>query len=162
MDKNVAYQYQRIDYIDRDRKAYIMYADKAVGEIHHEFSSDSGEYDWVIKIYWDTWDKLKSEFNITEIAGIDMDTRQDEYIRRYEPEFVTQRIPPRGRRDVRKLLEDLNIQKYDSFEILCRTHGKCGNDDFYVSRTPDKVIDINKVGFDYDIPEYDTMDYGWI
>ena len=48
----------RVEHIDRIRKAYIMYEDKAVGEIYHEFSGISGEFDWVIKIYWDVWDNL--------------------------------------------------------------------------------------------------------
>ena len=35
--------------------------------------------------------------------------------------------------------------------MLCRTHGVCGNDDYYVSITPDKYIDVNK-RVEYDIP----------
>lgn len=65
---------------------------------------------------------------------------------RYDPEFVTQRVTPKCRNDVRQLLEDIDMKRYDTFEILCRTHGKCGNDDDYVSRTPYKLIDVNRVG----------------
>jgi hypothetical protein len=162
MGKNVAYLYQRIEGIDRVRKAYIMYENTPVGEIYHEYCSDSGEFDWVIKILWDNWDMMERQGKHMDLAGIDSDTRQAEYIRRYDPEFVTQRVPPKCRNDVRQLLKDIDLKRYDAFEILCRTHGKCGNDDYYVSRTPDKVIDVNRIGFDYDIPDFDTKEYGWL
>lgn len=151
----------RVEHIDRIRKAYIMYEDKAVGEIYHEFSGISGEFDWVIKIYWDVWDNFLKQGYSMDIAGIDDTLRKDEYIRRYNPEFVTQRTIPNGRGDLIELLKEIHLRSNDLFEVLCRTHGVTGNDDFYVSRTPDIIIDVYK-DFEYDIPDFDTDCYGWI
>jgi hypothetical protein len=77
----------------------------------------------------------------------------DEYIRRYTPFFVTQRVVPVGREDYYPMLQKIGLTYNDWYEVLCRTHGVCGNDDYYVSRTPDKVIDVNDMGYILDIPE---------
>ncbi|MBR1454358.1 MAG: hypothetical protein IJ593_06910 [Lachnospiraceae bacterium] len=46
---------------------------------------------------------------------------------------------------------------------MCRQHGATGISSYYVSRTPDKVIDLNKNILDQlDIPDWDTSNYGWI
>lgn len=152
----------RVENIDRVRKAYIMYRDTAIGELYHEYASISGEFDWVIKIYWDVWDKYNADGHCMDIAGIDDTLRKDEYIRTYNPSFVTQRTIPEGRPDLMPLLEKIGLTYNDLFEVLCRTHGVCGNDDYYVSRTPDKVIDVNTLECIYDIPDCNTDYYGWL
>lgn len=152
----------RIEYIDRIRKAYIMLDDTAIAELYHEYSSLSGEFDWVIKILWDKWDEMDRKGYTMDIAGIDDSLRKDEYIRRYNPSFVTQRTVPEGRSDLFPLLKDIHLRSNDLFEVLCRTHGICGNDDFYVSRTPDKIVDVNQRIVPYDIPAFDTDCYGWL
>jgi hypothetical protein len=152
----------RIENIDRIRKAYIMWQDIPVAELYHEYSSLSGEFDWVIKPIWDNWEKAKERGEYIDIAGIDDTLHKDEYIRRYDPEFVTQRTIPEGRKDLFPTLKRIGLTYNDLFEVLCRTHGKCGNDDLYVSRTPDKIIDVDHMGRDYDIPDFDTKSYGWI
>lgn len=96
------------------------------------------------------------------IAGIDELMHKDCYIRRYNPSFVTQRTIPDGREDLEPLLQEIGLNDNDLFEVLCRTHGACGNDDLYVSRTPDIIIDVDDPHFDYDIPDWDTDDYGWL
>ena len=48
------------------------------------------------------------------------------------------------------------------FEYMCRTHAVCGNDDLYVSRMPDEVIDTRSYPIKRSIPEFDTSGYGWI
>lgn len=150
----------RIEHIDRIRKAYIMLDKTPVAELYHEYSSLSGEFDWVIKIMWDNWDEMDRKGYTMDIAGIDETLRKKEYIRRYNPSFVTQRTIPEGRVDLRPLLRELKLRSNDLFEVLCRSHGACGNDNFYVSRTPDKVVDVDTF-FDYDIPDFDTDCYGW-
>lgn len=42
------------------------------------------------------------------------------------------------------------------------TDGVCGNDNYYVSRTPDKVVDVFQQHIPLDIPDFDTSEYGWI
>lgn len=153
---------QRIEHIDRIRKAYIMWEDIPIAELYHEYSSLSGEFDWVIKPIWENWEKCKERGEYVDIAGIDDTLHKDEYIRQYNPSFVTQRTIPEGRDDLFPLLRDIGLYSNDLFEVLCRTHGVCGNDDYYVSRTPDKVIDVNDMGNIYDIPDFDTTKYGWL
>lgn len=153
----------RIEHIDRIRKAYIMWEDIPVAELYHEYSSLSGEFDWVIKPIWENWERCKVERGYCiDIAGIDDTLHKDEYIRRYNPVFVTQRTIPEGREDLFPELERIGLTYNDLFEVLCRTHGICGNDDLYVSRTPDKVIDVNDMTEQYDIPDFDTSKLGWL
>lgn len=154
--------YKRIEHIDRIRKAYIMWQDIPIAELFHEFSSLIGEFDWVIKPIWDNWKKAEECEEYVDIAGIDDTKRKTEYIRRFNPEFVTQRTIPEGREDLFPLLEEIGLTYNDLFEVLCRTHGICGNDDYYVSRTPDIVIDINDRNVKPDIPDFDTNNYGWL
>ena len=73
-------------------------------------------------------------------------------MRRFNPEFVTQRTIPEGREDLFPLLQEIGLTYNDLFEVLCRTHGVCGNDNYYVSRTPDKYVDVNK-RVEFDIPK---------
>lgn len=60
------------------------------------------------------------------------------------------------------MLERLQLTYNDLFEVLCRTHGICGNDNYYVSRTPDKVIDVDSMEDQTDMPDFDTTQYGWL
>lgn len=145
---NIAYT--RIDHIDEIRKAYIMWEDIPIAELYHERSFLTGEFDWVIKPIWENWEKAKERGEWVDIAGIDDLLHKEEYIRRFNPEFVTQRTIPEGRADLYPLLRKIGLTYNDLFEVLCRTHGVCGNDDYYVSRTPDKVIDVHKK-IEYDL-----------
>lgn len=153
---------QRIENIDRIRKAYIMLLDTPVAELYHEYSSLSGEFDWMIKILWDNWDMMAKKGYVMDLAGIDDTLRKDEYIRAYNPSFVTQRTIPEGRSDLLPTLRKIHLRSNDLFEVLCRTHGACGNDNYYVSRFPDIVINVNQRDFPYDIPDFNTDCYGWL
>ena len=153
---------KRISNIDRRRKAYIMWEDIPLAELYHEYSSLSGEEDWVIIPIWNNWEKARKRGEYVDIAGIDDTKHQKEYVRRYTPEFVTQRTIPEGREDLFPLLKEIGLTHNDLYEVLCRTHGICGNDDYYVSRTPDKTIDINSKTKQFDIPNFDTTKLGWI
>lgn len=152
----------RIEHIDRIRKAYIMWEGTPVAELYHEYSSLSGEFDWVIKPIWENWDKCMKRGWIGGIGGIDETLHKDEYIRRYDPYFVTQRTMPACRPEVPELMKELGLKSYDLFEVLCRTHGICGNDYLYVSRTPDLYIDVDQLRVPYEIPDFDTDAYGWL
>ena len=154
--------YKRIEHIDRIRKAYIMWEDIPIAELYHEYSSLSGEFDWVIKPIWENWDKAEKRGEYVDIAGIDDTKHKTEYIRRFNPEFVTQRTIPEGRADLFPLLIEIGLTWNDLFEVLCRTHGICGNDNYYVSRTPDIIVDVNSMVKQYDIPTWDTNKYGWL
>lgn len=160
--KKVNSRTQHIEHIDRIRKAYIMWEDIPLAELYHEYSSLTGEFDWVIKPIWENWKKAEERGEDVDIAGIDDTLHKDEYVRRYNPVFVTQRTKPEGRPDLMPMLERLQLTYNDLFEVLCRTHGICGNDNYYVSRTPDKVIDVNSMEDQTDMPDFDTTQYGWL
>lgn len=153
----------RIENIDRIRTAYIFRDVFCIAELVHEYSSLSSEFDWVIRVDWDTWDKMAATGKyVMDIAGIDDTLRKKEYIRNYNPEFVTQRTITDDRADLRELLDKIHLRSNDLFEVLCRTHGICGNDVMYVSRFKDGVIP-GKLDFvPPDIPDFDTDCYGWI
>lgn len=153
---------QRIEHIDRIRTAYIMMEDLPIGTITEEYSSLSGESDWVIRPIWENWDILRKRGYYPDIPGIDETLHKDEYIRRYVPIFVTQRTIPNGRADLYPLLREIKLGSNDLFEVMCRTHGVCGNNNLYVSRTPDIIINVYQQHVPYDIPDWDTSDYGWI
>jgi hypothetical protein len=165
MENRINPRTKRIEYIDRIRTAYIMYKDIPIATISEESSTLTSEVDWVIKPIWENWDLCKSKYGVyMAIAGIDDTLHKDEYIRRYVPAFVTQRTIPDGREDLPEMMGRVGLKENDLFEMLCRTHGICGNDDLYVSRTPDKLVDVNSMLSDwiYDIPDFDTSEYGWL
>lgn len=152
-----------MEYVDRIRTAYIMYKDTPIATITEEYSSVTKDSTWVIRPIWENCDKLWAEQqHWVDIAGIDMYARQEEYVRHYIPGFVEQRTVPKNRPDCRRWLDMLHMPGYDLFEMMCRSHAACGNDDYYVSRTPDKVIDVYDKHFALDIPDFDTALYGWL
>lgn len=57
--KKVNPRTQHIEHIDRIRKAYIMWKDIPLAELYHEYSSLTGEFDWVIKPIWENWKKAE-------------------------------------------------------------------------------------------------------
>lgn len=154
----------RIDGIDRIRTAYIYKYNYCVASIADEYCSLSGMHDWVITPYYDACDALAKEDRIffwAGIPGIDLDLRKKEYIRNYTPVFVTQRMPPECNEFTPAMLREIHLDSYDPFEIMCRTHGICGNNEFYVSRFKERTFtyeDREKL----DIPDFDTSSYGWI
>lgn len=152
----------RVEMIDRIRKCYIKWDKYVIAELYHEYASISGEFNWVIKPIWETWDILEKQGIYVDIDGIDEEIRLNEYIRQFNPWFVTQRTLSDKRPELRKFLKDIHLRSNDLFEVMCRTHGICGNNDLYVTRFPDKYVDVNNKKVIYDIPDYNTDCYGWI
>lgn len=136
----------RIPCICQVRTAYIVYDNVRVGTISEE-RNDAGEFDWVIKIFWDVWDKHQ----FPPIAGIDVDLRLDEYIRNgVIPSFVEQRTLPDERANIREELQKLGLRNNDRFEFMCRTHGICGPSRYTVERAESKSsLSENLDGEDY-------------
>ena len=136
MPKYVKSQFNtRIPCICTVRSAYIKYKDCIVGTISEE-KNDAGEFDWVIKVFWDAWEACGAP----PIAGIDMDLRLDEYIRNgVIPAFVDQRTLPDDRRNIRKVLKKLGLRYNDRFEYMCRTHGICGPSRYTVERIEEPI-----------------------
>lgn len=156
------YNTTRVMHIDRVRTAYLMWKDIPIATLSEEFSSLSGEFDWVIRPLYENFDEILRRGGYIDIPGIDIDLHKDEYVRRYVPIVVSQRTPPRARPDVMELMAEVGLDEYDLFEFMCRSHSATGNNDYYVSRTPDKVVDVDDPRFPYDIPDFDTDEYGWL
>ena len=152
----------RVEMIDRIRKCYIKWDKYTLAELYHEYASISGEFNWVIKPIWETWDELERLGIYEDIDGIDDSLRLDEYIRQFNPVFVTQRTLSNKRPDLGRFLKEIHLRSNDLFEVLCRTYGICGNNDLYVTRFPETVIDVHDVDLEYDIPDFDTDCYGWV
>lgn len=161
--------YERIKYIDRVRKCYIMWQDVVLAELYHEFSSLSGEFDWKFVLKTENWEICAKRGYDIEIPGIDEQMPKDTFYRaNFHPAFIEQRIIPAKRKDCAPMLRELKLRDYDVYEYLCRCHGICGNNELYVSRTPDDVINprdpafIGHVDRSYNIPDWNTSNYGWL
>lgn len=149
------YLTSRIEHIDQVRTAYIMYKDKPVATITEEYSTLSGEADWVFTPIWENIDWFAQHGKCIIIPGIDLSLRKSEYVRRFLPSFVEKRVISKRREDCRELLDELYMNVYDPFEMMCRTHGICGDDPYYISRAPDAVIDVDDPNLQHDVPEGD-------
>lgn len=119
----------RIPCICEVRTANMLYNGYLIGTISEE-RNDAGEFDWVIRIDWDNWEKSGHP----QVAGIDMDLKLDEYIRTYIPAFVEERTLPDTRDGLYEELEKLGLNWNDRFEFMCRTHGICGPSNITIER----------------------------
>ena len=113
--------YERVPCICQVRTANICYDGMVIGTLSEE-RNDAGEFDWVIKVDWDAWEKAGKP----QISGIDDIHKQKEYIRRYIPAIVSQRTMPDNRINLKEELERVGLTYNDRFEFMCRTHGLCG------------------------------------
>jgi len=119
----------RIPCICQVRTANMIYNGYVIGTISEE-RNDADEFDWVIKMDWEEWEKSGSP----QVAGIDMDLRLDEYISTYIPAFVEERTLPDTRDGLWEELDRLGLDWNDRFEFMCRTHGICGPSKITVER----------------------------
>ncbi len=124
----------RIPYINRIRSAKMIYNGRTIGVISEE-SNDAGEFDWVIRMNWEEWEK-----DMVQVAGINMDLRLDEYIRTYIPAFVEERTLPDTRDGLYEELERVGLNYNDRYEFMCRTNGLCGCNDITVERLDDIIL----------------------
>ena len=119
----------RIPCICQVRTANMIYNGYVIGTISEE-RNDADEFDWVIKMDWEEWEKSGSP----QVAGINMDLRLEEYIRTYIPAFVEERTLPDTRDGLWEELDRLGLDWYDRFDFMCRTHGICGPSRITVER----------------------------
>lgn len=152
-----------VEYIDRRRTAFIKYRDIVVGSICDEYSSVSREHSWVIKPFYDGIDKALKEWNYSVIlGGADHRTHQSEYVFRFTPLFVQQRVPRHNSKGIVDKLDRLGMAHYDAFEYMIRSHGVTGNDELYV------VLDMFEFVDRYSLPvkptfyPHDMDKYGWL
>lgn len=136
MDKFVQNRHNtRIACINQVRTCYIIFRKVCIGELSEE-RNDAGEFDWVIRIYWDKWE----ETGKYPIPGINTDLRLKEYIRTFVPVIVSQRTPPPDRSDAFEYMYKKGMTYFDVFEFLCDNHGET-NDMLLFGRTPTDYIE---------------------
>lgn len=123
----------RIACINQVRTANILSKDGIIIGTISEERNDADEFDWVIKVYWDVWERA----GCPHISGIDEDLRLDEYIRTYVPAFVDERTLPDERENIREELDKYGLTWNDRFEFMCLTHGICGPSKLTVERKLD-------------------------
>lgn len=119
----------RVPCICTIRTANMVYNGYVIGTISEE-SNDACEFDWVIKVNWENWEKAGKP----KIAGINEDLRLDEYVRAYVPMFVEERTMSDSRDNIRKELKKYNLRYNDRFEYMCLTHGRCATSMITVER----------------------------
>lgn len=165
---------RRVFRVDRIRECYIMLRDTAIAKLSEEYNDMDNERDWKIEPNYKAIQRYLDRFGgLVDIPGVNLDLGWKEYIRGEDYIFVEQRTLPEGHRIQEHIyvLQTLGMVKYDLYEVMCRTHALCADNELYVSRTPDQILDVryirkNRIGFeDYmEIPDkrYSAKDYGWL
>lgn len=54
--------------------------------------------------------------------------------------WVNQRIVPTDRQNLGQILKDNNLSKYDSYDLLMLTNGRCAQDDYYLEYVPNDKL----------------------
>lgn len=128
-----------------EEKAYITACGHVIGEIIHR-ENDACEVEYIIRPYWDEYDKYKSQGVFwQEIPGINCVERRAEYIRDHLPTIIKQRVPPRGRGDIPYLMKKYGLENktYDPWTFVCASHG-VHNDCFNIFTEEDIKAGKNK------------------
>lgn len=94
------------------------------------------EFQYVLTPYWDKIDNYEKKYiDWVEIPSYDLSLRKPVYYRaNHIPEFLTMRVPPKNREDIRELLNKLDMKEYDIMEYLIRTPMKACQDDLIMER----------------------------
>lgn len=130
---------RRIPAICERRTCYLMWNNLCIAEISEE-RNDALEVDWVIKVRWEEWEKAGKR----HIPGIFEELHLEEYIRIELSYVVEQRTLNDCRKDLKAKLKKLGLKYNDRFEYMCLTRGICGNNDYYIGRTPTDFINYNE------------------
>lgn len=110
----------------------------SVGEIAFETYGEV-DYQYIITPYWHVIDALPASI-FQGIPGIDMQLRLPHYYRvNYDPIFITERTPTKGREDLWELLDSVGLNYYDRLEWLIRTDLRASCDNLIVERKLDDV-----------------------
>ena len=125
----------RIPCISRIRSLDMFYHGYNIGTLSEE-SNDAGEFDWVIRMNWENWEKAGSP----EMPGIDVCLRLPEYIRSYVPAIVDQRTLPDTRDRLYEQLAEVGLAYNDRYEYMCRTNGLCGVNNITMKRKDDRTV----------------------
>jgi hypothetical protein len=128
------YENTRVGGICHRRICYMMFKQYCIGELIEE-TNDAEEFDWVIKMYWDTWEKYCRE----DPQGINTDLRLDEYVRRFVPGFVRHRTMADAREDKPDYVKRCGMPYYNHFDFMTYSRGDAAIDPFYIGMETDDV-----------------------
>lgn len=96
----------------------ILFKGQRVGTLTR-YMNDACEEEYVFRIDWNEYDRVGA----TDIQGLDMSLRLDEYVRPFKPRFMTCCMPPRTRQDINELMVKVGLSgEYDMWEYMkaCR------------------------------------------
>ncbi len=114
---------------------YILWENEPVGTLTRRMN-DACEEEYVFRIDWEAWDRIKPTQTIT---GINMDLRKEEYVRPFTPTFMTDYMPPRGREDIPDLMKKYGLTGvYDMWDFMC-AQGRICRDNFRVRRVDESI-----------------------
>lgn len=103
--------YSNHGYISYNYKSGIFF--KIAKFTYELFANESFQY--IFEPFYDVLDA----FDNLEIPGIDLSLRSKEYIRaNLTPVFVSERVPPRNRVNIREVLKDYGLDYYNAFLML--------------------------------------------
>lgn len=122
----------RVPGICKIRICWIVSNCIRIGTLSEEVN-DAGEFDWVIRIDWEAWERAGRP----NIPGIWDEMRLDEYVRAVLPVIVSQRTLPDNRDRLMEELQKVGLTHNDRFEFMLRTGGRCGNNDLTMERMSD-------------------------
>lgn len=137
----------------KDRKAFVMFKDKPVAELIEHKCPDVSNIRWSLRPYYDSIEYCTLVYGGTiEFPGVCLELHCFEYNLGSNPILIQRRLQQYTGEDRYAMLKRLRMDSMDVFEFLCRSHGVCDFDLFYISRSPDKVIDVYLPLSSYDIP----------
>ena len=89
-----------------------------------------------------------------------LDLHRSEYNLGKNPVLIQRRLKRLNEFEMVSMLHKLKLERMDVFEFLCRSYGTCDFDLFYITRTPDEVIDVFTESWKSNIPI--NRRYEWI
>lgn len=57
--------------------------------------------------------------------------------------WVQERVPPSSRHNIQGIMGALELPEYDAYQLLFASHGRCPQDDFFLSEVPDASAPLN-------------------
>lgn len=145
----------------RNRKAYLMYGDKSIAELIEHKCPDESNIQWSLKPYYDNIEYYNKLYCVQlDIPGVCLDLHRPEYNLGKNPVLIQRRLKKFNGFEMVSVLRKLRMERLDVFEFLCRSYGTCDYDLFYITRTPDEVIDVFTESWKSNIPI--NRRYEWI
>ena len=95
---------------------------------------DGQSYSFLFKPNYQTIALIPTDAPFEGIQGLDLDLKKQSYEREGIPVFVSERIPPKNREELYKLLENNGLKYWDPFDLLVIENQKYCGDDLFVRR----------------------------